>query len=90
MSWQQNANALLLRHVTTAGARGMDYAPDNGGPHTVYIGRMLYRQAQAWAADMAESRADNARLDGRKAWADAMALVDERIRKYLATERAAA
>lgn len=85
MSWQQNANMLLLSHVLTGRDRGIDYAPDNGGQHTVYIGRILHAQAQAWATDQAEARADNVKTDGRATWADAMRLADERIRAYLQT-----
>lgn len=83
MSWEQNANILLLRHVVTARERGIDYAPDNGGPHTVYIGRILYGQAQAWATDQTEARADKVKTDGRAAWEDCMRLADERIRAYM-------
>ena len=84
MSWHSNANILLLRHVMTASSRGMDYAPDNGGQHTVVIGRMLFAQAQAWAADQAESQADKTKTDGRAAFIAAMQLADERIRSYVA------
>lgn len=87
MSWRDNANGLLLRHVLSGRDRGIDYAPDNGGPHTVVIGRMLYRQAMAWADDMAEAQADCVRVDGRKAWDEALALVDDRIRKYIAANK---
>lgn len=85
MSFAQNANGLLLHHVLTGRDRGIDYAPDNGGPHTVVIGRMLYAQAQAWASDRKEAYDDEQCVDGRQRWVEAMALVDQRIRGYLAS-----
>lgn len=89
MSFQTHANIALLKYVLTARDRGIDYAPDNGGPHTVVIGRMLYGQAQAWARDMVEAHADNVRVDGKAAWFEAMRLVDERIRGYIASNNLA-
>jgi hypothetical protein len=92
VSFRDNANKLLLQHMLTAKARGMDYAPDTSyeqlranklGKHTLVIGRMLHSQAQAWAADRQEAFDDGVPVNGRAQWDEAMRLADERVVAYL-------
>lgn len=85
MSFAINANLFLMQHVWTARQRGIDYAPDNGGPHTHAIARMLYSQAQSWAVGRKADFEDNVPVDGAQTWRDAMASIDDRIRSYCAS-----
>lgn len=83
MSFAVSANILLLNHLLTSRERGIDYAPDNGGPHTIYIADMMRRQAQAWAVDRTEAFNEGRAVDGGAMWRECMQLVDERVRAYV-------
>jgi hypothetical protein len=89
MSFSAHANIALLRHVLSASERGIDYAPDNGGPHTVYIARILHETAQAWAVGRKADYDDNVPVDGKASFIEAMKLADDRIRQYCAANKLA-
>lgn len=79
---------------------GARYAPDSSyvdknrcvsvGAQTVERTAILVKYKTAWAVDMREDRAEHGNLDGKKHWADCMALAEAEIDRYLGKQREAA
>lgn len=101
--WDQNANLLLMAYLWGKHSRASvnnRYAPDSPyddkrrcivpGPQTAERTAILVKWKSAWAADMRDSHAEHAPLDGKKHWADCMTLAEAELDRYIASQVAEA
>lgn len=93
--WETAGNTLLLNYITQGlvqrSIHGQKAARDAGRYAGAARTQIVVKWKQIWARDMREDRElYDCKLDGKKAWADAMACAERELDALIASERVAA